>query len=64
LFRSPALYVQLIAKTMPASVAVEITAHVLNLGEAMRDAQSRLEVYQSTLIDPPMIDITPTDQDT
>ena len=49
--KKPELFVGMIQKVMPTEQAVQIT---VSLGDAMRDAQLRIEAYERS-----MLDITP-----
>lgn len=51
----PAIFAGILTKVMPNEVSLAVT---VSLGDAMRDAQARLDTYNATRL----IDITPDDQ--
>ena len=58
-----ATYISLVAKTVPQSVAVDITHHAIDLGAAMADATQRLRAYRAG-DDLPIIDLVPNGSET
>tara|TARA_R110000751_G_scaffold195686_2_gene301072 strand:- start:120 stop:590 length:471 start_codon:yes stop_codon:yes gene_type:complete len=47
---NPALFVTLLAKCIPQAIAIDVTAHALDLGLAMREAQDRLNALHGKTV--------------